>query len=149
MLVGLVGISLLTGCRSPEFTYNPPPAGLDPAGESLMLHLLNRLNREENITIVLATHSVDMLPLFADQIYVLNRGRVLRQGPAEEVFCDHELMDRAGLRLPYISNLLYQMKRYDGVPINGLPLTIGEARKRLLELIPEELITNPFRGDLR
>jgi hypothetical protein len=58
-------------------------------------------------------------------------------------------MDRAGLRLPYISNLLYQMKRYDGVPINGLPLTIGEARKRLLELIPEDLIANPFRGDLR
>ncbi len=126
-----------------------PTAGLDPAGESLMLHLLNRLNREQNITIILATHSVDMLPLFADQIYVLNRGRVLRQGPAEEVFCDHELMDRAGLRLPYISSLLYQMKRYDGVPINGLPLTIGEARKRLLELIPEELITNPFRGNPR
>jgi hypothetical protein len=32
------------------------------------------------------------------------------------------------------------MKHYDGVPINGLPLTIGEARTRLLELIPEELI---------
>jgi hypothetical protein len=32
------------------------------------------------------------------------------------------------------------MKRYDGVPINGLPLTVGEARKRLMELIPEELI---------
>jgi hypothetical protein len=32
------------------------------------------------------------------------------------------------------------MKRYDGVPISGLPLTVGEARKRLMELIPEELI---------
>jgi len=42
--------------------------------------------------------------------------------------------------LPYISTLLHEMKRYDGVPINGLPLTVGEARKRLMELIPEELI---------
>jgi cobalt/nickel transport system ATP-binding protein len=144
--VALAGVLAM---RPGILILDEPTAGLDPAGESLMLHLLNRLNREQNITIILATHSVDMLPLFADQIYVLNRGRVLRQGPAEEVFCDHELIDRAGLRLPYISNLLYQMKRYDGVPINGLPLTIGEARKRLLELIPEELITNPFRGDLR
>ncbi len=32
------------------------------------------------------------------------------------------------------------MKRYDGVPINGLPLTVGEARKRLMELIPDEVI---------
>jgi len=144
--VALAGVLAM---RPGILILDEPTAGLDPAGESLMLHLLNRLNREQNITIILATHSVDMLPLFADQIYVLNRGRVLRQGPAEEVFCDHELIDRAGLRLPYISSLLYQMKRYDGVPINGLPLTIGEARKRLLELIPEELITNPFRGDLR
>ncbi len=119
-----------------------PTAGLDPVGESLMLHLLQRLNREKGITIVLATHSVDLLPLFADRIYVLNRGQVLKQGPAEEIFCDQDLIHHAGLRLPYISRLLYDLKRYDGVPINGLPLTIGEARKRLLELIPEELLQN-------
>ncbi len=71
---------------------------------------------------------------------VLNKGRVLCHGPAESVFSDHEMLDRAGLRLPYISTLLHEMKRYDGVPINGLPLTVGEARKRLMELIPEELI---------
>ncbi|HSR13997.1 MAG TPA: energy-coupling factor ABC transporter ATP-binding protein, partial [Thermodesulfobacteriota bacterium] len=123
-----------------------PTAGLDPAGESMMLHLLQRLNREKGITVVLATHSVDLLPLFADRIYVLNRGQVLRQGPAEEIFCDHELIHHAGLRLPYISRLLYDLKRYDGVPINGLPLTIGEARKRLLELIPEDLIQNGLGG---
>jgi cobalt/nickel transport system ATP-binding protein len=119
-----------------------PTAGLDPAGETLMLHLLNRLNREQGTTVVLATHSVDMLPLFVDRIFVLNRGRVLRQGPAEEIFRDHDMISRARLRLPYISKLLYDLKRYDGVPINGLPLTIGEARQRLLELIPEELITS-------
>ncbi len=142
--VALAGVLAM---RPSVLILDEPTAGLDPAGESLMLHLLNGLNRRQGITVVLATHSVDMLPLFADCIYVLNRGRVLRQGAAEEVFCDHELIDRAGLRLPYISSLLYQMKRYDGVPINGLPLTIGEARKRLLELIPEELITNGLKAD--
>jgi len=54
----------------------------------------------------------------------------------------------AGLRLPYISSLLYELKRYDGVPINGLPLTIGEARERLLELIPEELIQNQLKREM-
>ncbi len=117
-----------------------PTSGLDPAGEEMMMRLLNRLNRRQGITVILATHLVDMLPLFADRIYVLNRGRVLSHGPAEKVFGDHDMLDRAGLRLPYISTLLHEMKRYDGVPINGLPLTVGEARKRLMELIPEELI---------
>ena len=117
-----------------------PTSGLDPAGEETMMRLLNRLNRQQGITVILATHLVDMLPLFADRIYVLNRGRVLSHGPAEKVFGDYDMLDRAGLRLPYISTLLDEMKRYDGVPINGLPLTVGEARKRLMELIPEELI---------
>jgi len=120
-----------------------PTAGLDPAGEALMMRLLNRLNREQGITVILATHSVDLLPLFADRIYVLGRGRVLRQGPADTIFCDHDMIDEACLRLPYIADLLHKMKQYDGVPINGLPLTIGEARLRLLELIPESLIVKP------
>ncbi len=115
-------------------------AGLDPAGEALMMRLLNRQNREEGITVILATHSVDLLPLFADRICVLKHGKVLKEGTAEEIFCDQEMIRRAGLRLPSISGLLHDMKRYDGVPIEGLPLTVGEARKRLLELIPEALI---------
>lgn len=142
--VSLAGVLAM---RPKTLILDEPTAGLDPAGEKLMLHLLNRLNREQGVSVILATHSVDMLPLFADRIYVLNRGHVLRQGPAQEVFCDHEMIDRASLRLPYISSLLYEMKRYDGVPINGLPLTVGEARKRLLELIPEDLITNRLEMD--
>jgi cobalt/nickel transport system ATP-binding protein len=124
-----------------------PTAGLDPAGEDLMMRLLNRLNRQKGITIILATHLVDMLPLFADRIYVLNRGRVLCQGTAEEVFGDHDMLKQASLRLPYISTLLHEMKKYDGLPINGLPLTVGEARKRLMELIPEELIVKQIERD--
>lgn len=116
-----------------------PTQGLDPAGEMVMLQLLRRLNGLGS-TIVMATHSVDMLPLFVDRIAVLKQGRLLCEGPVREVFCDHEMITRASLRLPYVSGLIFDMKRYDGVPIDGLPLTVGEARKRLLELIPEELI---------
>lgn len=123
-----------------------PTAGLDPAGESDMMRILNRLNRENGITVLLATHSVDMLPLFADRVYVLNRGKVLQQGPPDEIFTNHEMIGKANLRLPYISSLLYEMKSFDGVPIVGLPLTIGEARTRLLELIPENILVNEIGG---
>ncbi len=126
--------------RPSTLILDEPTAGLDPAGEALMMRLLNRLNREQGITVILATHSVDLLPLFADRIYVLRLGQVLKQGPADEIFCDHDMIDRACLRLPYIAALLHKMKQHDGVPINGLPLTLGEARMQLLELIPEDVI---------
>lgn len=135
-----VAMAGVLAMRPTTLILDEPTAGLDPAGEALMMRLLNRLNRERGITVVLATHSVDMLPLFADRIYALSRGRVIKEGSTDEILCDHEMLDRASLRLPYISGLLHEMKRYDGVPINGLPLTVREARKGLLELIPEELI---------
>ncbi len=122
-----------------------PSAGLDPAGEAEMMRVLSRLNKERGITVLLATHSVDMLPLFADRIYVLNRGRVLHQGPPEVIFRDDEILKTAHLRLPYISGLLYELKKYHGVPIDGLPLTIGEAREKLLELIPDDVLADGFR----
>jgi len=126
-----------------------PTAGLDPAGEELIMLLLRHLNRDRGLTIILATHSVDLLPLFADQICALNRGAVLCQGPVGDVFGDHEMLSRACLRLPYITSLLLEMKERDGVPINGLPLTVGDARKRLLELIPPELIVKQMEKGIR
>ena len=135
--VSLAGVLAM---RPAVLILDEPTAGLDPAGEAQMMQLLKKLNRDEGMTIILATHSVDMLPLFANRIYVLDRGRVLQEGPSEEIFCHQEMIDRAKLRLPYVSRLMYEMKRHDGVPIDGLPLTIGEARVQLLELIPKELI---------
>jgi len=114
-------------------------AGLDPAGEARMMRFLNRLNRGKGITVIFATHSVDMLPLFADRICVLDLGRVLKYESAREIFHEHHMLDRAGLRLPYITALFHDMKRYDGVPFNGLPLTVREARQELLSLLPEDL----------
>ena len=135
-----VAIAGVLAMRPPILILDEPTAGLDPAGEHSMLHLLGTLNKKQGITIVLATHSVDTLPLFADRIYLLNQGRVLKEGSPEEVFSDHDLIERASLRLPYVSRLLNELKRLDGVPIQGLPLTLREAREQLLSLIPEELI---------
>jgi cobalt/nickel transport system ATP-binding protein len=135
-----VAIAGVLAMKPPILILDEPTAGLDPLGEHNMLRLLGALNREQGITIVLATHSVDTLPLFADRIYLLNQGRVLKHGTPEEVFLDYELIERASLRLPYVTHLLHEMKRFDGVPIQGMPLTVREARDQLLKLIPDELI---------
>jgi len=142
-----VAIAGVLAMRPEILILDEPTAGLDPAGEHAMMRLLGDLNRGQGITVVLATHLVDTLPLFADRIYLLNQGQVLKEGPAEHVFCDHELLQKASLRLPYISHLLDELKRVDGVPINGLPLTVGEARRQLLELIPSDVIGLKMKVD--
>jgi len=115
-------------------------AGLDPAGETQMITLLKRLNRDKGLTVIFATHSIDLLPLFADRIYVLERGRVMMCDTTEKIFNEHEILERIGLRLPYISNLFNDLRRYDGILINDLPLTVQAARRQILKMLQEKLL---------
>jgi len=110
-----------------------PTAGLDPMGEYKMMNLLTRLNREKDVTIVMATHSVDLVPIFLDRLYILSKGRLVRGGTPEEVFAAPEEMANVKLRLPHIAELIYQLKHKDKLPFDKIPLTVGEARREMLK----------------
>lgn len=112
-----------------------PTAGLDPMGEYKMMNLLTRLNREKDVTIVMATHSVDLVPLFLDRLYILSRGRIVRGGNPIDVFTAPDDMERVKLRLPHIAELIYKLKHEDGLPFGRIPLTVGEARREIIRLI--------------
>lgn len=108
-----------------------PTAGLDPMGEYKMVNLLTKLNKENNVTIVMATHSVDLVPLFLDRLYIISKGTFIRQGTPQEVFTAPDDMENVKLRLPYISELIYRLKHEDNIPFQKIPLTIGEARREI------------------
>lgn len=112
-----------------------PTAGLDPMGEYRMMRLLQSLNRDKGVTIVMATHSVDLVPLFLDRLFILSRGSIMRGGIPEEVFTTPEEMSSVKLRLPHIAELIYRLKHDENVPVERIPLTIGEARREIIKHI--------------
>jgi cobalt/nickel transport system ATP-binding protein len=112
-----------------------PTAGLDPVGEYRMMEILTRLNREDGVTIVMATHSVDLVPLFLHRLHILSRGQIARGGTPEEVFTAPSEMEDVKLRLPHIAELLHRLKHEDKLPIGRIPLTVGEARREIVDLI--------------
>ncbi len=124
-----------------------PTAGLDPMGEYKMMNLLNRLNREQGVTIVMATHSVDLVPLFLDRLYILSKGKIVRGGRPAEVFTAPDDMAEVKLRLPQIAELIYRLKHEDNLGFGRVPLTIGEARREIIKTMSnvnsESQITNP------
>ena len=111
-----------------------PTAGLDPMGEYKMMRLLWRLNKENQVTIVMATHSVDLVPIFLDRLYILSRGKIVRGGSPEQVFNAPEDMENVKLRLPQVAELIHRLKSEDGIPFDKIPLTIGEARKEIVKM---------------
>jgi cobalt/nickel transport system ATP-binding protein len=112
-----------------------PTDGLDPMGEYRMMNLLMRLNKEKKITIVMATHRVDLVPLFLNRLYILSRGRIVRGGRPEDVFTTPDEMEEMKLRLPQIAELIYRLKHDDQLPFDRIPLTIGEAREEIIRLV--------------
>jgi len=77
-----------------------PTAGLDPRGRQEILSLIARLHREEGLTVIMVTHSMEDAARYAQQLVVMKDGQVLMTGPPEEVFAQEELLDEAGLTLP-------------------------------------------------
>jgi cobalt/nickel transport system ATP-binding protein len=109
-----------------------PTAGLDPMGEYAMMNLLRKLNEQNGVTVLMATHSVDLVPLFLDRLYILSKGRIIRGGTPEDVFTAPNEMSEVKLRLPQIAELIYRLKHEDKMPFDKIPLTIGEARREIV-----------------
>jgi cobalt/nickel transport system ATP-binding protein len=117
-----------------------PTAGLDPVGEQRMIELLADLNRQHGVTIVMATHSVDLLPLFVRRLAILDKGRLIAVATPKDTFTDPLRMEQVKLRLPHLAELFWRLKNEDGLEFDRIPLSIGEARREIVEMIePKEM----------
>lgn len=85
------------------------------------------------MTILLTSHDVDIIPLFADKIYVMHHGEIEGEGTPEEVFSDPALVRKAHLRQPQVADLLYSLKDC-GIDVK-IKLTVREARDELLRIL--------------
>jgi cobalt/nickel transport system ATP-binding protein len=119
---------------NPEImVLDEPTSGLDPKGASQILRILYDLN-QEGMTIVISTHDVDLVPLYASQVYIISEGHIIKEGTAKEVFDDVKTIREVNLRLPRIAHLMEILEKEDDLPFDKpYPLTIGEARKQILK----------------
>lgn len=111
-----------------------PTAGLDPQGVSEIMTLIQELQKDLGIAIIIATHDMDLVPMYCDSIYLLNQGKVVGAGTPNDLFKNPTLLRQIHLRLPRIGHLMEILKVKDGLPIQGLPVSISDARKELNRL---------------
>ncbi len=113
-----------------------PMANLDPRTATRILRLLLQLNRELGITLIIATHDVDLVPLFATKICILNKGKIILEDTPEAVFSQAEKIRSLDLRLPRITHLFEILRKNNQVSAGDrIPLTIGDARREIMELL--------------
>lgn len=126
-----VAIAGILAMKPKIMVLDEPTSGLDPKGASQILRILYQLNKE-GMTIIISTHDVDLVPLYAYQVYILSSGKIIKKGSPREVFEDVKTVRDANLRLPRIAHLMEILEKEDSLPFEKpYPLTIGEARKKL------------------
>ena len=132
-----VAIAGILAMKPEIMVLDEPTSGLDPKGASQILRILYQLN-QEGMSIVISTHDVDLVPLYASKVYIISDGRIIKEGKPSEVFGDVETIRGANLRLPRIAHLMEILQKEDDLPFDKpYPLTIGEARRKILEQLEE------------
>ena len=89
--------------------FDESTAMLDPHGRADVLGIMEKLNRDEGITILNITHYMDEAAR-ADRVVVINDGRVLMDGSPKEVFSNVDLLHEVGLEAPQGRELIWQIK---------------------------------------
>ena len=131
-----VAIAGILAMKPEIMILDEPTAGLDPQGAIKIMNLLSQLN-SEGITIVISTHDVDLVSQYVNKIFVMADGEIIGDGTPKEIFSNEELIKKANLKLPIISELFKLLNDEDEICIKNddYPLTISDARDKILELI--------------
>ena len=104
-----------------------PTAGLDPIGRKELMNLFKKLH-QDGITIVLVTHLMDDVAEYADQVYVMEKGRLVKSGEPSFVFQDIDFMERIQLGVPKITRFAQKLIKR-GATFKQLPITIEEFKE--------------------
>ena len=111
-----------------------PTAGLDPAGRKEILGLVEKLCREQKMTIILVSHSMDDVAEYADRILVINDGKLALDATPREVFNHKEELESYGLSLPQVTKAMVRLKE-SGIPVNTDAITVDEALTEILKAL--------------
>ena len=115
-----------------------PFDGLDPVSKREMIELLNRLNREKNITLIITTHDVNLVPYVADIVYVIYDGKIVMRGKPYEVFSEKEILEAANLEPPVLVDLFLYL-REKGLDTT-VPTTLEQAKKQLDTILQQKYL---------
>ncbi len=104
-----VAIAGVIAMRPECVILDEPTAMLDPGGRAEVMHTIQRLNRQEGMTVVLITHFMEEAA-GADRVIVMDRGRVVMEGPPPAVFARVEELRAIGLDVPQVTELAHQLR---------------------------------------
>ena len=124
-----VAIAGILAMEPAILVLDEPTAGLDPLGRKELMNLFKKLH-QSGMTIVLVTHLMDDVAEYANQVYVMEKGHLVKGGKPSDVFQDVVFMEEVQLGVPKITAFCKRLADR-GVSFKRLPIKIEEFKESL------------------
>ena len=124
-----VAIAGILAMEPAVLVLDEPTAGLDPLGRKELMNLFKKLH-QSGMTIFLVTHLMDDVAEYANQVYVMEKGRLVKGGKPSDVFQDVVFMEEVQLGVPKITAFCKRLADR-GVSFKRLPIKIEEFKESL------------------
>ena len=124
-----VAIAGILAMEPAILVLDEPTAGLDPLGRKELMNLFKKLH-QSGMTIVLVTHLMDDVAEYANQVYVMEKGRLVKYGKPSDVFQDVVFMKEVQLGVPKITAFCKRLADR-GVSFKRLPIKIEEFKESI------------------
>ncbi|TCL04202.1 energy-coupling factor ABC transporter ATP-binding protein [Sodalis ligni] len=126
-----IALASVIAMKPKVLVLDEPFNALDPRSASHLVHMLNDINKTLGITLIFTLHDMDIVPLLADKVYLMDKGEVVLGGNLSEFFNQKDILRRFELRLPRVAHLAELLMRDGRLDEKGLPLTIGQAKEMI------------------
>ncbi|MFC6164620.1 energy-coupling factor ABC transporter ATP-binding protein [Lactiplantibacillus dongliensis] len=134
-----VAIAGVLAMQPKVLVLDEPTAGLDPQGRLEMMDMFARLRHEQQLTIVLVTHQMDDVANYANNVIVMDHGRVVKTGTPQAIFKDPQWLAEHHLGLPKTTAFAQQLIAR-GMTFDEMPLTEDQLAAALVKQLPTSVL---------
>ncbi|GIN72176.1 energy-coupling factor transporter ATP-binding protein EcfA2 [Bacillus sp. J14TS2] len=128
-----VAIAGVLAMEPDVLVLDEPTAGLDPRGRTEIMDMFYHLHKEKDLSTILVTHSMEDASKFADEIVIMNQGKVEQVADPRTTFSDPQSLLKLGLDVPEVVKFQYLFEQKSGEKLDRTCLTIEELAESLKE----------------
>ncbi|WP_303841793.1 energy-coupling factor transporter ATPase [Selenomonas ruminantium] len=128
-----VAIAGVLAMRPKYLVLDEPAAGLDPRGRDELMSTIQKLHKKWKLTIVFVSHSMEDIARLADNLLVMQTGKLRAAGTPAEIFADAQLLQETGLEPPQIMQIMQRLKKA-GLPVDSSAITPEAGLQSLREV---------------
>jgi energy-coupling factor transport system ATP-binding protein len=131
--VALAGILAL---KPKVLVLDEPTAGLDPKSSQEILERIQKLNKEDRLTIIFVSHNMEEVANLADRVYVMANGTVALSGTPREIFTNRKNLQTYNVGTPDTVKLLYRLEE-KGYTVRTDAFSVSEASQEVLKVLDQ------------